>query len=86
LVTARGWIVALQAPDSVIAVTPLDQGIGYLRQQLETIASTTCIALGTSRASIGGGVVDGPALDVEGWAPYPLPTGLWVADNLRPTA
>jgi eukaryotic-like serine/threonine-protein kinase len=82
LVSDHGWVIALQAPDSVIAVTPRDRGIGTVRSQLEQLATRTSIALGTSRAAICGHVVDGPALDVEGWAPYPLPTGLWVAHDL----
>jgi hypothetical protein len=40
------------------------------------------VALGACLASICGCIVDGPALDVEGWAPFPLPPGLWVGDGL----
>ena len=53
-----------------------------LRTRLDEIAQTAKVALGASRATICGGVVDGPALDVEGWAPYPLDSGLWITPSL----
>lgn len=75
-----GLVVALAAPDSVLAVTPRDRGdVGSLAREL-TFSARTKTAIGYSTATIVGTVVDGPALDVEGWAPYPLPDGLWVAD------
>jgi serine/threonine-protein kinase len=75
-----GLVVALAAPDSVLAVTPRDRGdVGSLAREL-TFSARTKTAIGYSTATIQGTVVDGPALDVEGWAPYPLPDGLWVAD------
>ncbi|MBA2541543.1 MAG: serine/threonine protein kinase, partial [Deltaproteobacteria bacterium] len=74
-----GMVIALAAPDSVLAVTPRDKGdIDQLRREL-AFSGRTKTAIGYSQASIRGQVVDGPALDVEGWAPYPLPDGLWVA-------
>lgn len=80
---ALGLVVALAAPDSVLAVTPRDRGdVERLAREM-TFSARTKTAIGYSEASIRGQVVDGPALDVEGWAPYPLPDGLWVAD---PTA
>jgi serine/threonine-protein kinase len=75
-------IIALSAPDSVLAVTPRDRGdVGRLRRELADCGAQ--VAIGFSRASIRGQVVDGPALDVEAWAPYPLPEGMWVACPTR---
>ncbi len=74
-----GLVVALAAPDSVLAVTPRDQGDPARLARELTFSGRTKTAIGYSQASIRGQVVDGPALDVEGWAPYPLPDGLWVA-------
>ena len=78
-----GLIMALTAPDSLIAVghranvkTP------SLAAKLVEIGAAAKIAVGATRATITGSVVDGPALDVEGWAPYPLGCGIWVAPEL----
>ena len=60
-------------------MTPKQQGdVETVRAAIEGTAQVD-IAIGYSRASIHGAVVDGPALDVEAWAPYPLPGGMWVA-------
>jgi eukaryotic-like serine/threonine-protein kinase len=76
-----GMTIAMTAPDSLIAVAPkLD--VADARNRLEQIARAAKVALGTSRATICGGVVDGPALDVEAWAPYPLEGGLWITPSL----
>jgi hypothetical protein len=73
--------IAMTAPDSLIAVaTTVD--VGALATRLRDIATTAKIAVGASRATICAGVVDGPALDVEGWSPYPLDVGLWIAPTL----
>jgi serine/threonine protein kinase len=78
-----GMSVALTAPDSMLAVAPHDRiDIAVLRDRVYDISRRTRAAIGVSRATIRGQVVDGPALDVEDWAPYPLPIGLWVADGL----
>lgn len=75
--------IALTAPDSILAVAPRDQlDMLILRRELERLAANAKIALGKSRATIRGHLVDGDALDVEAWAPYPLSTGLWVADSI----
>ncbi|MGE0550192.1 MAG: serine/threonine-protein kinase [Kofleriaceae bacterium] len=82
LVRQRGWLVAIEAPDSMVAVTPV---AGYEDKPLgDDLIAMGCsrVAIGRSRASLSGQLVDGPALDVEGWAPNPLPPGLWVADGL----
>jgi serine/threonine-protein kinase len=83
---AAGLTVALTAPDSMLAVIPRDQidspAWAALRDQVSGFSGQTHVAIGVSRATISGQLVDGPALDVEGWAPYPLPTGLWVADGI----
>jgi eukaryotic-like serine/threonine-protein kinase len=74
--------VGIAAPDSVLAVADRKTvDTGSLRRQLASISGAR-IAIGLSTATIQGLVVDGDALDVEGWAPYPLPDGLWVANGL----
>jgi eukaryotic-like serine/threonine-protein kinase len=81
IATSAGMTIAMAAPDSLIAVAPsLD--LTSVRLRLEELAKAAKVALGSSRASICAGVVDGPALDVEGWAPYPLATGLWITPTL----
>jgi len=81
--TTAGMTIALTAPDSVLAVAPRSQvDVAALRAALELLAPTAKIAVGKSRAAIQGSVVDGPALDVEAWAPYPLADGLWFAEDL----
>ena len=87
LTRAARMVLALTAPDSVLAVAPREQvDVAALRAALAPLAGSGRIALGLSQASIQGqgpgAVVDGPALDAEAWAPYPLPAGLWVADTL----
>jgi serine/threonine-protein kinase len=79
-----GLTIALAAPDSVLAVAPRGRvDIPALRNQIILgFSAQTRAAIGVSRATINGHLVDGPALDVEGWAPYPLSDGLWVADGL----
>jgi serine/threonine protein kinase len=78
-----GLTVALTAPDSMLAVAPRDRAdLAVLRNKVSEFSAQTRVAIGVSRASVRGHLVDGPALDVEGWAPYPLPPGLWVADGL----
>lgn len=78
-----GLMVALTAPDSMLAVVPRDRvNVARLRDNLASFSGQTRVAIGLSRATISGHLIDGPALDVEGWAPYPLPSGLWVADGL----
>jgi serine/threonine protein kinase len=80
---AAGFSIALTAPDSMLAVMALDRAdLKVLRNKVSQFSARTRVALGVSRATISGHLVDGPALDVEGWAPYPLPEGLWVADGL----
>src|SRR5262249_51788559 len=85
LATSSGMVIALTAPDSVLAVANSDavdaqQLIAKLQQF--AVVEGTRIALGSSQATIYGGVVDGPALDVESWAPFPLAQGLWVSTGL----
>lgn len=81
--TAAGMTVGLSAPDSVLAVAPAGRlDVAAVRVALAELATTARIAIGPSRATLQGAVVDGPALDVEAWAPYPLPDGIWVAEPL----
>ncbi len=83
LVRGLGMTIGLAAPDSVLAVMAVGEiDVGGLRSLLAPLATSSKIAVGNSRALIHGGVVDGEALDAESWAPYPLPDGLWVADDL----
>ncbi|MBL0213836.1 MAG: serine/threonine protein kinase [Myxococcales bacterium] len=84
LARGLGMAIAVAAPDSVLAVIPMAEvDVGGLRGLLAPLAAGTRIAVGASHATIQGSIVDGPALDAEAWAPYPLPTGLWVADTLQ---
>jgi serine/threonine-protein kinase len=81
--SAHGMTVAVSAPDSVLAVAPRPScDTGSIARKLGEVAATARIALGLSRARMCGNIVDGDALAVEGWAPHPLPVGMWVADGL----
>jgi serine/threonine protein kinase len=83
LARSQGLTIALTAPDSMLAVVPREQvNLTALRSKVSGFSAQTRVAIGVSRATLSGHLVDGPALDVEGWAPYPLPPGLWVADGL----
>jgi len=73
--------IAMTAPDSLIAVAAAID-LAAIRAKLDELGRTAKVAVGASRASICAGVVDGPALDVEGWAPYPLAAGLWITPTL----
>ena len=83
LARALGLTIALTAPDSVLAVVPRSRvDIPALRTRVSELSVHARIAIGLSHATLSGDLVDGPALDVESWAPYPLLPGLWVADGL----
>jgi serine/threonine protein kinase len=80
---AAGLTLALTAPDSMIAVMPRARfDRSALQVRLAGLSTQARVAIGASRATLSGHLVDGPALDVEGWAPYPLPAGVWVADGM----
>ena len=82
IASTAGLTMALTAPDSLIAVGPrAGVKVASLAAKLGEITAAK-IAVGATQATITGSVVDGPALDVEGWAPYPLADGLWVAPEL----
>lgn len=81
IATSAGMTIAMTAPDSLIAVAATLE-LTEIRTRLQELAATAKVAVGSSRATICGGVVDGPALDVEGWAPYPLTSGLWITPSL----
>ncbi len=82
LATRAGLTIAITAPDSVLAVAPpASVDLRVLRDGLAAMASLHA-ALGLTRATVHEQVVDGPALDVESWAPYPLAPGLWVARDV----
>lgn len=83
LAIGLGMTIALSAPDSVLAVVPCERtDRTVLRATVAELAHEGRVALGRSRATLHGGEVDGPALDVETWAPYPLARGLWISDDL----
>ena len=83
IATSLGMTIALAAPDSVLAVT---RRAGFdaekLRSAVGALDPSAHIAIGLTRATIEGQIVDGEALDVEAWAPYPLVSGLWVSESL----
>lgn len=82
IASSAGLTMALTAPDSLVAVAARRSvDVAALTAKLGEIA-TAKIAVGATTAAITGSVVDGPALDVEGWAPYPLANGIWVAPSL----
>jgi hypothetical protein len=82
IANTAGLVMALTAPDSLIAVAPKRiVNVSSLATKLGELGAK--VALGATTATITGSVVDGPALDVEGWAPYPLETGLWIAPELK---
>jgi serine/threonine protein kinase len=82
-VRAAGLTLALTAPDSMLAVISRNQfDRPALQVRLAGLSTQARVAIGASRATVSGHLVDGPALDVEGWAPYPLPPGVWVQDGL----
>ena len=83
IATAGGMTIAMTAPDSLIAVAPSVE-VRTMMARLEELGRAGAkVALGSTRATICGSVIDGAALDVEGWAPYPLESGVWVAQHLR---
>lgn len=86
IAVAAGLSIATQAPDSFIAVirrdAPTPAALSALRTALAKASGNAKIALGVSTASFAAHVVDGDALDVEGWAPYPISQGLWVDERL----
>ena len=82
LATNADMLIALTAPDSVLAVAIRGRvDVVRLRNELANVGDLQG-ALGTTRATIRGNIVDGPALDVESWAPYPLDAGLWVCSGI----
>jgi serine/threonine-protein kinase len=79
--TAAGMTIAMTAPDSLIAVGG-QVNVALLRARAGDLPASAKVAIGKTRATICGGVVDGPALDVESWAPYPLSSGLWITPGI----
>jgi hypothetical protein len=73
--------IAIAAPDSLLAVADAVD-VGAIKAALSDLRDGRA-ALGKSRATICGDVVDGAALDVESWAPYPLMSGLWLSPDLE---
>ncbi|CAN5897342.1 hypothetical protein BH11MYX2_BH11MYX2_40950 [soil metagenome] len=82
IAVGAGMTIAVAAPDSVLAVAKRGGvDVGRLRDLVAPFDQAR-IAIGLSNALFAGRAVDGEALDVESWAPYPLPVGVWVADAL----
>jgi serine/threonine-protein kinase len=79
--TAAGMTIAMTAPDSLIAVAA-QPNVALLQARAGDLPASAKVAIGKTRATICGGVVDGPALDVESWAPYPLNSGLWITPGI----
>ena len=80
---SAGLLMALTAPDSLIAVGSRSHvKVASLSAKLRDVSAAAKIAIGATRATITGSVVDGPALDVEHWAPYPLGCGIWLSPEL----
>jgi eukaryotic-like serine/threonine-protein kinase len=83
IATKAGMTLAISAPDSLLAVAPKGHcNLSQLKTELEPLSSTGRLALGLSEASIRDLQVDGPALDAESWAPYPLGPGFWISPDL----
>jgi serine/threonine protein kinase len=81
--TAAGMAIAMTAPDSLLAVARRNRcDVLALLSRLDEIKDAK-IAVGVTRGTISGTVVDGPVLDVEAWAPYPLQVGIWLGDDLK---
>ena len=69
---------AVRGPDRARSIAA-----ALVAARAEIVAAGASVAIGSSTATIGPAGVDGAALDVESWAPYPLPVGLWLCDELR---
>ena len=87
LARGLGFTIGLIAPDSVLAVAPRHDAhaAALLAETVVRISKTFSdarVAIGVSRAVIRGERVDGPALDVEEWAQYPLTLPVWVCADL----
>ncbi len=83
LAVSLNMTIAIEAPDSILVVAPKEHcDVSRLKHGLVDLSAASRAALGVSRASIHQGMVDGPALDSETWAPYPLETGLWIAPTV----
>ena len=83
LASGAGMMIATTTPDSLLAVAPTLE-LATVRTKLDELAAAGArIAIGATRATIAGTMIDGPALDVEGWAPYPLAAGIWISPMLR---
>jgi hypothetical protein len=83
IATSAGMLIALTTPTSLVAVAPKVDAVDVaaLSAQLAKIEHAK-ICIGPTTAEITGSTVDGEALDVEAWAPYPLADGVWVAPAL----
>ncbi|MEP6861822.1 MAG: serine/threonine-protein kinase [Deltaproteobacteria bacterium] len=80
IATDAGMLIALTTPTSLVAVAS-KVDVAALRAQLAKVEHAK-ICIGPTTAEITGSTVDGEALDVEAWAPYPIADGVWVAPAL----
>jgi serine/threonine protein kinase len=84
LTTSAGMMIALAMPTSMIAVVKVGAiDVAALVAKLGRLEHAK-IAIGSTTAELCGNAIDGEALDVEAWAPYPLADGIWVAPSLTP--
>ncbi|MEO8846467.1 MAG: serine/threonine-protein kinase [Kofleriaceae bacterium] len=83
LTTGAGMMIALAMPNSLIAVAPV--GAIDLAALVEKLAKLehAKVAVGATTAERSGNAIDGEALDVEAWAPYPLADQLWISPALQ---
>ncbi|MFT3697415.1 MAG: serine/threonine-protein kinase [Kofleriaceae bacterium] len=82
LASGAGMMIAMTTPESLLAVATTVDLAAIQKRLDELVAAGARVAIGESQATIAGTMIDGPALDVEGWAPYPLPAGIWIAPGL----
>jgi serine/threonine-protein kinase len=80
IATGAGMLIALTTPTSLVAVAP-KVDVAALGAQLAKLEHAK-ICIGPTTAEITGSTVDGEALDVEAWAPYPIADGVWIAPAL----
>ena len=80
IATGAGMLIALTTPTSLVAVAA-KVDVAALHAQLAKVQHAK-ICIGPTTAEITGSTVDGEALDVEAWAPYPTADGVWIAPSL----
>jgi hypothetical protein len=80
--TGAGMMVALATPNSLIAIAKSGAvDVAALAVKLGKLHAK--IAIGPTTAELCGNAIDGEALDVEAWSPYPLADGIWISPALQ---